>query len=287
MPENENQRPNSRFIVVSSAILTDNRLTPTEKLVYARACAFEEFFESTETTAEFVGKSAKTVADAKRKLEKYGYLECIRNTGRGKTYRAAYPDSAQTYPKRYVRPTENGKSDLPKTVTIDKNIEENKNLDTKVSNANGAVEYGNKTINELIELFEQVTGRPITSRQQAQRRACYNLLRRKDIGREKLTAVIEKVLPLAVADPYAPQINGFVDLQAKWDALGGWVHRKQLKQSQPRGGYSGISAAVEYERRPYDVQPRQLTDNERISDRPQVSESVMSAWSERRKELGI
>lgn len=76
----------SKVCVISGDILGDTSISPSEKLVYARICFFEVYFESAKATAEFLGVSEWAVQSAKRKLEKAGYIVCICNTGRGKQY---------------------------------------------------------------------------------------------------------------------------------------------------------------------------------------------------------
>lgn len=81
-----------RVVVIREDILSDEHLTPTDKIIYAWVCSFDEFSESPETTAELLGLKADTVRKAKAKLEKLGYIRCIRNTGRGKVYISLYDD---------------------------------------------------------------------------------------------------------------------------------------------------------------------------------------------------
>lgn len=83
---NMDEQKRNKVSVISEDILNDKNLAPAEKMVYARICYFEEFFESAEATAEYLGVKVWTVQSAKRKLEKLGYIVCIRNTGRGKRY---------------------------------------------------------------------------------------------------------------------------------------------------------------------------------------------------------
>lgn len=84
-----------RVVVIRENILSDEHLTPTDKLIYAWVCSFDEFSESSETTAELLGLKAGTVKKSKAKLEKLGYIRCVRNTGRGKVYISLF-DSNQT-----------------------------------------------------------------------------------------------------------------------------------------------------------------------------------------------
>lgn len=84
-----------RVVVIREDILSDEYLTPADKLIYAWVCSFDEFSESSETTAELLGISVSSVQKAKAKLEKLGYIRCIRNTGRGKVYISLF-DGNQT-----------------------------------------------------------------------------------------------------------------------------------------------------------------------------------------------
>jgi len=78
----------SRMLCIDGAILGDKQLTATQKIVYLRICWFEVYSESAAKTAEFLGLSVRQVEEARRALEKRGYIKCVCNTGRGKQYRA-------------------------------------------------------------------------------------------------------------------------------------------------------------------------------------------------------
>ena len=82
---NEEQK-RSKISIINGDILSDKNLTPSEKMVYARICYFELFFESPKETAEYLGLSEWAVKSAKRKLEQLGYIICVQDTGRGKQY---------------------------------------------------------------------------------------------------------------------------------------------------------------------------------------------------------
>lgn len=82
-----------RVVVIREDILSDEHLTPADKVIYMMVCSFDEFSESSETTAELLGLKADTVKKAKAKLEKLGYIRCIRNTGRGKVYISLFDDN--------------------------------------------------------------------------------------------------------------------------------------------------------------------------------------------------
>lgn len=118
----------NKFIVLRQEVLLDKNLNAVDKIVCARICSFDEYFESSEACAKVLGLSQVQVERAKRKLEKAGYIKCIANTGRGKRYRAKYDMtklSYQTLQNCHIRPDKNVRSDLTKLSDIDKRLEEN------------------------------------------------------------------------------------------------------------------------------------------------------------------
>ena len=138
----------SNTTVITGAVLQDRRLTPGQKLVYARIAFFDEYFETASKTAEYLGLTEHTVRRAKRVLEKLGYIKCVMNTGHGKKYTADVVKMAtQTgqnghsdRPKVVYQTGQNGQADWPKWSSrpanlahIDKNIEKNigKNVNKK------------------------------------------------------------------------------------------------------------------------------------------------------------
>ena len=88
------------------------------------------------------------------------------------------------------------------------------------------VNKSNPNINVMFEQWATITGVPINGQQQANRRACSNLL--KKYGTEKLTQLIQGVAK-AQGEDFAPQIANFTQLQAKQDSLILWG-RKQAQE---------------------------------------------------------
>ena len=228
----------NKFIVLRQEVLYDKSLSKTDKFVYARICTFDEYFESAEACAEVLGLSKRQVEDSKRRLEKAGYIKCLANTGRGKRFKAVYdlPDNVgQTYENLYIRPTENCNSDLQKSVDIDKNIEKNEYKDTIVSLGDNA-EHGNADINECFDMWEAQFGFP-QKKSAENRRACYNLIRRKDVGKDKLRVLI-KLIDEAGKDRFSPKethIVGFADLQRNLPHLLMWARRKYSQSQNTQG----------------------------------------------------
>lgn len=259
------QKPNQRFVVMRQSIILDRNLTPTEKLVYARVCSFDEFFESSETTAELFGVQPGTVKKAKIKLEKLGYIKCVRNTGRGKAYVAIYDDQPepanQTCTDMNNRRAHLCTSDVHIYAPIEK--KEKRILDTNVSRAKQPDEYGNSDINAIFQAWQDAGLPAITSRMQANRRAVWNMLRNKQIGKAGLVKAVELVAK-SQSDPYAPSVPDLETLSRRLGALEVW-QRRQLAKGQE----AQAAAEPVYQRRPYDERPEVLdreTPTETVSD---------------------
>lgn len=84
--KNQEKQKESRIVVIPERILRNQKLRPSAKLVYARINYFEEFWEDSKTTAEYLGLKTYTVQEDKRRLEACGEIIEIANTGRGKRY---------------------------------------------------------------------------------------------------------------------------------------------------------------------------------------------------------
>lgn len=193
-----------RLIIISEDVLCNKSLSLAEKCVYARIAGFEEYFESAEECADLLGLGLSTVRSAKQKLEKLGYIKCVRNTGRGKAYRAVL---------------DYRKGDNVASETVN---EQNSQKATKPT-------YGNSDINGMFNFWQETVGTPIISREKSNRRACYNLLRNKHIGEEKLRHAVEFVGEIK-EDRFAPRISDFVDLQSKFNELCAYKTKYQAQQ---------------------------------------------------------
>lgn len=268
------QKTSERFIVLNRSVTLDKRLTPADMKVYARICTFEEFFESSESTAKFFDIKPETVKKAKAKLEKLGYIVCIKNTGRGKVYEPVYDskdvhEALQSRTNMTVRRAQTCTSDVHKHTPIDKKENRNK-LDTKVSKAKQPDEHGNSNINEMLRLWQSVGLPAITSRVQSSRRTIWNMLRNKQIGAERLKHGIE-LAGEAYGEPYAPTVFNFEDLNRKLTALEAWKQKQSALAEKPKhqpsaSSYSPTySGEIAYERRPYDQRPS-ILDQEQVTE---------------------
>lgn len=200
-----------RLIIISEDVLCNKSLSLAEKCVYARIAGFEEYFESAEECADLLGLGLSTVRSAKQKLEKLGYIKCVRNTGRGKAYRAVLD----------YRKGDNVASE-PLNESNSQKVAQKVEPDSKPT-------YGNSDINGMFDFWQETVGTPIISREKSNRRACYNLLRNKHIGEEKLRHAVEFVGEIK-EDRFAPRISDFVDLQSKFNELCAYKTKYQAQQ---------------------------------------------------------
>lgn len=244
-----------RLIIISEDVLRDKSLSLAEKCVYARIAGFEEYYESADECADLLGLGLSTVRSAKQKLEKLGYITCLRDTGRGKAYRAVLdrqsnsalseeckmPSSEECKmpSSLYKHKRENIKEDVLTNVSTGDNVARTPEIrenpaKSSESKASTGTTYGNSAINSMFDYWQEKTGQAIISREKANRRACYNLLRNKHIGEEKLRHAIEFVGETA-EDRFAPRVSDFVDLQTKFNALCDYK-RRQGAQSDTSDG---------------------------------------------------
>ena len=229
-----------RIIVLNEDVLYEKELSLAEKCVYARIAGFEEYFESADECANLLGISASTVQKAKSKLEKLGYITCIRNTGRGKAYRAVLDRQCEPDSQNLLIRLANSANQTSKICGHSNDIDKNIDLSTYVdkgddvasepvneSNPQKATKqtYGNSDINGMFDYWQAQVGTPIISREKSNRRACYNLLRNKHIGEEKLRHAVEFVGKIK-EDRFAPRISDFVDLLNKFNALCDYKNRR-------------------------------------------------------------
>lgn len=250
----------TKFIVMRKEILKDKTLSSTDKIVYARICSFDEYFESAERCGELLGMTAWQVQKSRRKLELSGYIRCIENTGRGKKYQAVYDlpktvglsgkNSNSDWKKQQLRVEKSttliGKidnSESKKTHTYNKveNKVENKEENILSKDSIGETpknDYGNFEINELFDEWESAFDyRPRDTK--ANRYAAYNLLRNKNIGKEKVTGII-KALPKLQMQTYCvgsvKKVSDFVSLQREWDTIWNMAYREWKKQQGSNAG---------------------------------------------------
>lgn len=198
------------------------------------------------------GKTA--IKSALAELKERGYLTVERTKDSAGRFDYVYTiyekptAKAQNQPPKAIEPesaspaTENVSTDnvpLLNTNILSTKVQSTKNIkDTKVSligepDDSPPEKFGNESINLAFELWENKLGFP-QKQSRKNRRATYNLLRNRDIGPEKLSALLD-LLVESQKDPYASrEVRTIVDyssLQANWQHLVMWARRKQAQKS--------------------------------------------------------
>lgn len=237
-----------KFLVIPFSVLADERLTPIDKLTYGRALFFEQFFEAPSRTAKILGCSENQIKISRRKLETLGFLKCISNDGRGKTYIATVNFNQQgRVSKSDTQTIRNCPSENQNLTTENKaeNKAENSSKDKSFEEAPAPTDeseieplneeqpksYGKAEINDLLEIWLEETGFDHKSAK-AERYAINNLLRKN--GYEATKALIRRVGRARRSDSqFAPQIAKPSQLQGKYsklEALVIWEEREAKKQ---------------------------------------------------------
>lgn len=223
---NNDQQVDARYVLLTQSILGNKSLTSNEKLVLARISGFERFFESNETTAEFLGISERTVHYAKKHLKELGYIVEINDTGHGKVLVADLLRGAKSAGEG-CKNCSAGVQNL-QTENKERIKEEQKGDEQK---------FGRDDINFLVALWEAKTGISIKGQKQ-QRYALANLI--KSHGYEATESLIQLVGETRrVNDRFAPQIATPRELVGKFSKLERlllWQERRKLAQpfGQPK-----------------------------------------------------
>ena len=231
------------YIVLTENILGAKDINASDKMLLAYISAFEEYFAGNASAAEFLGMSERSIERSKQKLVKLGYVDVIRDTGRGRIYAI-----------RLSRFAKNGEAGSPKMAkqmrqnwrTYNKDYIKDYNVDTNVSTGAEApadeekkaeeqpATYGRDDINEIVDLWEQETGTSIKG-DKYERRQVYNLIRKH--GAERTKALVRAVGDIRRnGDRFAPQIATPRELTGKYSKLGRlemWMERKSI--SRPFG----------------------------------------------------
>lgn len=108
--------------------------------------------------------------------------------------------------------------DISKDISMDKGHVEKSEKEDK----------SNPDINELFTYWEEKRGYKVKSNAAKNRMACYNLLRRKDIGKDRLKMIIDD---LATGNQYPPECADFCELQLKWNKIEAWQLRLKPRKT--------------------------------------------------------
>lgn len=255
-----------QFIILRESLLSDKRFTLGEKLFIARISGFKTYVESSEHCAEFLGIGVASVQRAKAKLVDLGVLEEVSFDGKRKTFAVRLErleqdtrDSSESSDlskrdassiklieqtsqnDRYI--IKNKVKVKEKTLNIDSNesilaqepsgdIEEVEEDSTKCEEQ---AEFGNADVNEALERWCEATGYDLKSNKY-ERRAIFNLLRRKDINALGGLKVLLKLVKEAsgIDSQFAPRIVKPSELGGKYSKLERLLEWSKRKDSDSR-----------------------------------------------------
>lgn len=246
---------NELYITLRESLLSDRRFTLGEKLFIARISGFKTYVESNEHCAEFLGVGVNTIKRAKAKLIELGALEEISFDGKKKTFAVklaqlfndelAQNNASSKRANSQLKMSQQLAQNEPHIIKDKEKVKEKKNIDSKESilaqepNCELAkedsfkdekqTEFGNANINEAFAQWQDATGYDFKSNQY-ERRAMFNLLRRKDIqafgGFKLLVSLVKEAN--RISNQFAPKV---------------------IKPSELGGKYSKFEKLVEWSKR--------------------------------------
>ena len=235
-----------------------------------RADGKGQYYHSMKAIAEATGLSYGQVRAAAQKAKEAGLIDYRSGYKPGTTEKTTYW-SAEKVKSEVAKTSTSGVSKTPTSLTNNKKDNKLKELDTNVSRAKShddeQKEFGNSDINAIFQAWTDAGLPAITSRVQANRRAVWNMLRNKAIGKDKILELIRLTVQ-SQSDPYAPGVPDLETLSRRVGALEQWKIRQQAKANE-------LTKPVEpvYQRRPYDDRPE-------ILDREPVYEEISEEFFE-------
>jgi len=194
------------------------KLTPSERIVFGIIHRFSGYKLGDcrlkpNKIAEMAGVSRSTVYNATNHLVRRGMISVVRHQkSNGAYYRAlqVIEDTGNCQP-----------------VLTGEKIDELETLQANeidsIYSVKDTPEYGDESINALMDFWLQEVGIKITAKVQANRRAAANLLRKHG---DLAVYQAVKIAAQARYNEFAPSIASFVDLQAKWTQLHLWAEKR-------------------------------------------------------------
>lgn len=194
------------------------KLTPSERIVFGIIHRFAgyklgECRLKPNKIAELAGVSRSTVYNATNHLVRRGMIRVVRHQkSSGAFYRAlqVVDDRAESQPK----------------MTGEK-IDELEKIQVSSVDSTYSVkqpqEYGDESINKLMDFWLEEVGIKLETKVKANRRAAANLLRKHG---DLAVYQAVKIAALAKFNEFAPSVSNFVDLQAKWTQLHLWAEKR-------------------------------------------------------------
>lgn len=219
---------------IPSEVMEDERLSATEKLIYAEIACFKECYGSNAWLAKRVGRSEATASRAVARLVELGFVKNCGFNGRFRLIRVVKNDKPRQ--KCLGSLGKNDEAASSKMPNIDKSIDKSKDNSITTNVVIVAEpqnkDYGNEKINNAFELWESTFGIP-QKNNASNRRATYNLLRSKG---EDWIANSLKILLAAKSSKYVRKevagISNYADLQKNWEYLWNWGRDYAEKHSK-------------------------------------------------------
>lgn len=208
-----------------NTLLNDNTITLKAKGIFAYMESKPDDWEFSVNKLEYALKESESaISSALKELEANGYLSRKKYQNEKGHWGIEYTLSDKTLAGK-TQARENPVQGKPPKHT--KKVEPKKDIQNKVTvtKVTGLTPetYGNNDINEMFEYWQNTVGYEISSRIQANRYACKNLL-----AKYKVAGVKQLIDATAIAqsDQYAPRISDFSSMQSKLNDLIAWGKKK-------------------------------------------------------------
>jgi len=194
------------------------KLTPSERIVFGIIHRFAgyklgECRLKPNKIAEMAGVSRSTVYNATNHLIRRGMIRIVRHQkSSGAFYRAL----------QVIEDRGDGQPVLTGEKIDELETIQATGIDS-IYSVKAATEYGDESINVLMEFWLNEVGIKITTKVKANRRAAANLLKKHgDLAVHQSI----KIAAQAKYSEFAPSVASFVDLQAKWTQLHLWAEKR-------------------------------------------------------------
>lgn len=216
-------------------------LAPKLQVIYMWLCDYSddnfESYPSRSTLAKNCGVSVRALDDGIGKLIELGMISketrVVNNeyTSSLYTVNILTPPSAESAQPSAENDTTPSADSAHRTqpITNSTHLTQSTNVDGQMSDRD---EYGRRNeINEMFEYWQSTVGYAISSRIQANRYACKNLL-----AKYKASGVKQLIDATAIAqsDQYAPRISDFSSMQSKLNDLIAWGKKKGQNNAAAR-----------------------------------------------------
>lgn len=234
----DNPKKEYTGVWIPKCVMESTVLSPMDKLVYGEIACFSECYGSNKWLGQRIGRSEHTASRSVSNLVNQGFVKFVGQEGNIRKLVAT---------PKMARVAKNGKGGSQKWLGgvakngMKDNIKDNnKNIDTKVSNDETSLEILEKPkeiirsersmeIDRAIEIWGEVFGYPLRM-SKTERRSINSILRRKDMDLDKLRQLLILVKK-SRSDKYKRfTISNFTDLMYKTNELIAWAHEKVEQQ---------------------------------------------------------